>query len=400
MPLLVGLVEAHRPSKPLRGVSVLLIQHQLQDAYAQVQAFRDLGVDLSDLYWIDIPYTSFRAVREAVQDLGVPSENLAVHDFSPMGSYTSYQLPRVRSWLERHWDSSKRWVVLDDGGYFLGAVQGRTALLTGVALVEQTQRGMNTIRRNPHLRELAEQVPLINVAESKPKKQIEPSIIAKSIAGALEDTLNTTMPIGPEHNWLILGFGSIGSAVAAEFVDRFDHSVEQIHVFDPDPERQAEASNKGHPTWKRRVSSPLFSLVLGCAGSPSFARADVRHLREGSFVASGSSGSLELSRDEFIQEATAENSTGVSLLNVPDIKSLHSPLEFNVDGLGFTILNGGFPVNFDGKRIDRISTADIQLTASLMVCGAIQASKTTKVGITDLDIGLIPGLHHVFPSPE
>ena len=53
----------------------------------------------------------------------------------------------------------------------------------------------------------------------------------------------------------------------------------------------------------------------------------------------------------------------------------------------FYLVNGGFPVNFDGG-IDPISPSKIQLTRSLLYMGAVQASRTLSPGLHQLDAGL------------
>ena len=390
MPLLNNVVKAHCGARPLQGINLLLIQHQLLDGLAQVEAFRNLGLDLRDLYWIDIPYTSFELVRAAIQKLGVPSENFTVHDFSPLATYSSYQVTRVRTWLAKHWDTrGQRWVVLDDGAYFLRAAATQKIPLGRVAVVEQTQRGMNNLREGEDTRTLLERLPVINVAESEPKKRIEPRLIARSVVDALEEALDRRLPLKPDDHWLILGYGSIGKAVTTELIDRFHHPPHRIHVFDPDPTRQAEAKDFGHPRW-RRDPNMLFAMVIGCSGRPSFLPTDTPYLRDGAFVVSASSGSIELSRDEFIKKPTrtapAGESGQVKLLNVSAVKSLHTDLVFDVGDRTFTMVNGGFPMNFDGRRPDRIPPEQVQLTAALMVYGAIQAATANNArGIIPLD---------------
>ena len=79
------------------GHSLLLVQHQLDDAPAQIQAFLKLGIDSADVYWIDIPYTSFASIRTQVRELGVPEENFLVTDLMPLTGYGSWQVERVRN---------------------------------------------------------------------------------------------------------------------------------------------------------------------------------------------------------------------------------------------------------------------------------------------------------------
>ncbi len=53
-------------------------------------------------------------------------------------------------------------------------------------------------------------------------------------------------------------------------------------------------------------------------------------------------------------------------------------------GRRFYLINGGFPVNFDGG-VDPIVPEKIQLTRSLLYLGALQASYSQQPGLHDLD---------------
>jgi hypothetical protein len=60
-------VEHYRERKPLKNVTALLFQHQLTNHVPQTKALIDLGLDPRKIYWVDIPYTSHKSIRKAVQ---------------------------------------------------------------------------------------------------------------------------------------------------------------------------------------------------------------------------------------------------------------------------------------------------------------------------------------------
>ncbi|UCE89566.1 MAG: hypothetical protein JSW10_01645, partial [Pseudomonadota bacterium] len=109
LPVLQQLVDSYEGSKPLSGNSLLLIQHQLGDAPAQIEAFLALGIESGDIYWIDIPYTSFSSIRSEVKGLGVPESNFLVTDLVPTTGYVNWQVTRVKNWFYAHRDTSKKW---------------------------------------------------------------------------------------------------------------------------------------------------------------------------------------------------------------------------------------------------------------------------------------------------
>src|SRR5215831_7230919 len=80
MPVLERWLQRAASDQPLLGVTALLIQHQLGNHVPQARALIELGLDARNLYWIDIPYTSTPVVRDALCQLGIPSQNLMTSD--------------------------------------------------------------------------------------------------------------------------------------------------------------------------------------------------------------------------------------------------------------------------------------------------------------------------------
>ena len=81
MPLLREFVVQREAAKPLRGVTALLIEHQLGNQGPQVDALIRLGLDPKKIYWLDIPYTSSRIFRQTMRDRhGIPERNFWVTD--------------------------------------------------------------------------------------------------------------------------------------------------------------------------------------------------------------------------------------------------------------------------------------------------------------------------------
>src|SRR5882724_8736577 len=82
MPLLADFVRRREPAQPLRGVTALLIQHQLGNQAPQVEALIRLGLEPKKITWLDIPYTSSSRFRSVIiERLGIPEENFWVHRY-------------------------------------------------------------------------------------------------------------------------------------------------------------------------------------------------------------------------------------------------------------------------------------------------------------------------------
>jgi S-adenosylhomocysteine hydrolase len=391
MPLLSELVQRQKEQLPLVNSIVLLIQHQLQDSYAQVSSLLELGVDPTELYWIDIPYTSNASVRSAVQRLGVPARNFWSHAYHLGLQYRSYQCSRVHKWISELGegiDRARKLIVIDDGAYFLEVAADIGWVFPNLCAVEQSQSGIKLVRTNMKIRNYITHFPVINVAESEPKKVLEAPMIARAISDALWESLSDRLHVSPSNDHcLILGYGSIGAAVASMVPQRFGFCRSHIYVYDPIPERQAIATKLGHPAWKSDESTTHFKLVIGCSGERAFTIDDITHVQNGAFLASASTGSSELSKEELVELAAAENHPEIEIKDPTSLegKWIHSDLELCIRDRRVVFLNGGFPINFDGRHIDRIPPEEIQLTAALMVRGALQAATTNACGIVRLD---------------
>ncbi|MGE5257715.1 MAG: hypothetical protein ACM3KE_13640 [Hyphomicrobiales bacterium] len=144
---------------------------------------------------------------------------------------------------------------------------------------------------------------------------------------------------------------------------------------DPGAMGCCRARSMGYSLWERNDLTTRFNLVIGCSGRASFTVDDNVYLEEYAFLASASSGSVELSREDFIELADSSKI---------DEKNIHSDLRFRLVDRKATFLNGGFPVNFEGK-VNCIPTRYMQPTATMMVSASLQAITCSAKGVLKLD---------------
>ena len=275
MPVLDRWLDRAAGDRPLAGVTVLMIQHQLGNHVPQTQALLDLGVAADDLYWIDIPYTSTPAVREALSEIAIPVGNLLVGDFRVLDEYAPFQRSRVQRFLlDLFEDPPERVLVLDDGSYMLEALTGlRRRRRPAVAIVEQTTRGLIKIDENAALRQCSTEVPIVNVARSKPKSTLEPPFIGAAVTDALRRRLGAAIRVGPNDRCLVLGYGAIGQQVAAFASGVQGFARRRVYVFDSVEIRMRQAQADGFSLWDR-AERVRFRLVIGCSGRASFVVGD------------------------------------------------------------------------------------------------------------------------------
>jgi len=390
LPLVSRWVDQHGARKPLRGATALLIQHQLGNHFAQTRALLDLGLEKSRLIWIDVPYTATREIRQAlIDELGVPATGFNVNDFRVLERYPPYQIRRVQEVVAQLLaDPPDRLVVLDDGAYFLEAASCFEKQLPAVAIVEQTTRGLIKIEENAALKSYARDVPIINVARSLPKKTLEPPFIGRAVCDSLLQHIEPLLDRSRPPRCLVLGFGAIGRQVAEFLPSRLDIDKRRVHVFDPSRSRRKAAAEEQFSLWNRRRLSDRFDLVIGCSGHRSFTLGDRIYLEDNAVLASASSGTVELSRQDFIELADVSEIDDISVVREGlDERNVHSDLRIKLVDRTVTFVNGGFPVNFDG-RVNCIPGHYIQPTPTMMAAAAVQAVgaiEKKQKGLIDLD---------------
>ncbi len=387
LPLLDLFVAQHADQRPLEGVDFLLIQHQLGNHYPQVRALLDLGIEPSRITWIDVPYSSRPQVRQAmINELRIPADRFRVHSFQILDHYPSAQLRRVQEVLHDFLMSPpERLVVLDDGAYFLEAAACFAKQLPACAVVEQTTRGLIKIEESAALRRRAKNLPIVNVARSKPKQTLEPPFIGRAVCASLSRHLGS-VPSGRQVRCLVLGFGAIGRQVAEFLPATLGCDRAQVHVHDQLGDRVVAATRAGFSHWDRDDVSHRFHVVVGCSGRRSFRLDDGDHLEDGAVLATASSGTVELSRQDFIELAEASEFDDIWVVRDGlNEANVHSDLRIHLIDRTVTFVNGGFPVNFDG-RVNCIPGRYIQPTPTMMVAGAVQAVEEMRKGST----GIIP----------
>jgi hypothetical protein len=385
-PVLDRWLERHAQNLPLRGVTALLIQHQLGNHVPQAKALIDLGLDPRQLFWIDIPYTATPSVRAALIALGIPEPNLLTHRFHLLDKYGPSQRLRVQHFLQRLVkDPPDLLLVLDDGSYALEALACLRDPPLRIAIVEQTTRGLIKIEESAALAACARRYPIINVARSTPKTVLEPPFIGVAVCDALRRRLGAALHVVGSDHCLVLGYGAIGRQVAAFANEILGFPRARVHVFDTDPTRVTQAQSAGFIAWARTDRDIRFRLVIGCSGRASFAVGDHALLEDGAFLASATSGTVELSREEFIELAEASPHDDIEIdRRGLDEFAVHSDLKFRFVDREAVFVNGGFPVNFDG-RVNCVPGHYIQPTPTMMCHAALQAVASSGKYLIDLD---------------
>jgi S-adenosylhomocysteine hydrolase len=386
LPFLDAIVDHHGQERPFAGWTALLIQHQLGSQVRMARALLDLGIAPARMYWIDIPYTANGTVHAALLALGIPEDNFAPSYYNLELKYAAYQHERVQAMalrLAKTLRPTDHLLVLDDGAYFLEALTCIGAAPPDVRIVEQTTRGMIKLRQDATLRQRAASVVTVNVAESGPKKTIEGGQIGAVVCDQLVARLGDKTRGGASPRCLVLGYGSIGRNVARSLQERLGVAAGQIQVNDENQDARGRALADRHPLWTRDDNDGQpFDIVIGCSGTTSFTVSDRIFLEDGAVLASASSGSAELSREAFIELADSHPGHDIYVQDRATLatRSVHSDILLHLVDRDVRFLNGGFPVNFDG-RVNCVAPHLIQATHALQVGAAVEAVRATRKGI-------------------
>ena len=242
-------------------------------------------------------------------------------------------------------------LILDDGG-FVSEFLSTYFLERGcpVVVIEQTTSGLRYARTYS--------CPVISVASSVLKREVESILIADSIVRAV--VARSILP-GTYENWAIAGFGAVGAALCRAL--RTIH-VKRVLVYDRDPQLRLAAANEGFEVVEDAKSLiEKADVLFGCTGedfSKTVPRSVVNR-RKGDLVCAscGSSdfefGSWMVDKGKARLHRRNGRSGGNGFADVAGQFATGS----------FRILTGGFPINLD-RRLKSDPVEDFVLTRMLV----------------------------------
>jgi S-adenosylhomocysteine hydrolase len=365
----------HQNKSVLSQTVVVCVQHILSTTGSLFQSLIKLGVKPSNIFILGKCYSTNSDVLQEIKNLGI---NVAGGS-TPM-KYGTFSITMEQEicdlWSEVYKlnkDSlSKKMIIIDDGGKCLNSLpyQFREKNWQVVG-IEQTTSGLNLKPKRLF------KFPLIEVASSAAKKEIESPMIAEAVSKRIchaAASINAT-------SYGIVGYGNIGRAVSAAL----SQQGYKVSVFDKSDEATSNAPK--HISRKESIRSLIddAQFVLGCTGEDILPDPEetLKNMSGQKIFASCSSGDYEFKKllrieQQFI-DGYSHNKTPHTL---QDTKLHYSRGDSNPR---IKILRGGFPVNFDGSH-ESAPSVDIQLTRGLLLGAVIQAT----LYFEDLDSHTIP----------
>lgn len=362
---LIGLT-SQQNSQHLNSARICGLQHILPSQEQLFGAIRESGIADGLPIVIGKLYST---VRNAL-----PPENYLAHEpleiIYDRGNFEGAFKASLKPFCERQGitvsqKSKQPVVILDDGGFVSGFLS--TYFLERgcpVIIIEQTTSGLRYARTYS--------CPVVSVASSVLKREVESVLIADSIVRAI--IARSILP-GKHENWAIAGFGAVGAALCRAL--RAIH-VRRVFVYDRDAQLRLAASNEGFEVVEdARTLVEKADILFGCTGedfSKTVPRADVNRRKTDLVCAScGSSdfefGSWMVDTGETCLHRRNGRSGGNGFADVS--------AEFATGS--FRILSGGFPINLD-RRLKSDPVEDFVLTRMLVFVGILQALDLAKDG--------------------
>jgi S-adenosylhomocysteine hydrolase len=379
-PILPVLEELHRRC-PSQSNSVLAqtvfvcVQHILSTTGSLFQSLIKLGAEPSNIFILGKCYSTNSDVLQEILELGINVSGGAI----PL-KYGTFALT-IEEEVSKLWDevyrlkkdsSSKKMIVIDDGGKCLNSLPYKFRNDSWqVVGIEQTTSGLNP-------KGLFE-FPLIEVASSAAKRQVESPMVAEAISKRIchaAASINAT-------SYGIVGYGNIGKAVSTALYQQ----GYKVSVFDKSDEA---TSNVPKHIFKEESIRSLIDnahFVLGCTGKDILSDPNdtLSNMSGQKIFASCSSGDYEFKQLLLAEQLFINSRTDVYDKISHTLQDTELYYSRGDCSPRIKILRGGFPVNFDGSP-ESAPSVDIQLTRGLLLGAVIQAT----LYFEDLDSHTIP----------
>jgi S-adenosylhomocysteine hydrolase len=329
----------------LQNTGVLARQHILSTTYALFERLFAKGLKPQNTFLLGKCYSTDQETLNRFLSVGahVSPDSCAFDSHRSFDEQSADAIERLLQTASPKLSALERVLVIDDGGDLILAANGLFKMMAGV---EQTSSGYRKISA------ASLQYPVVNVARSDAKLRTESPMIADVIAKKLRPYLTN------DSNILVVGNGAIGNSVYNLLGQHYS-----VTSYDVSTDKQALFRNG-----KLKLSE--YDMIVGCTGSTILQPEQLKYCKQGAVLASASSSDIEFQ---------------AHLLRRKMQRTADCHQAIAVDGI--TLLNSGFPINFDGSA-HSVSPEKIQFTRALLLAGAYQALNSNARGIIELDKSL------------
>lgn len=353
MPLL-EYVKLFHSSVSLNNVLLIGCQHILETTHMMLRSLYDFGLEPKNIFLIGKCYSTSRSVWQEMRQEGIQISSLSFFFESCLAfdkQFCDILVQFLKHVLSRvNFSKFNKVILIDDGGQFLTLSMQFFKEYKNIVGIEQTSSGYEKIKFCIPV------FPIINVARSQAKLVFESPMIADAVIEKILKHLNALKYASKQI--LIMGYGAIGAAIYAVLKKEYHVQVydKKIYKKDVDRDKHLQAAD----------------MIIGCTGETCLFFSQYKYLKKGCVLISASSSDREF--DAVHMRRKSKNT-----------QSCHDDIEQE----GITLLNCGFPINFDGNR-NSVAPCKIQLTRALLLAAILQAYEISRssFGILPLDIDM------------
>jgi S-adenosylhomocysteine hydrolase len=327
----------------LREVILIACQHLLGTTVDLFDSLIEKGLKPENVYIIGKCYSTDRRVVDVLRARGMfvspdsESFNSSISFDEQFQSYIDFFIRNIKI----DFAQCEKIIVLDDGGHLLLYLNDFLKNSNKIVGIEQTSSGYNRLHK------IDLKFPVINVARSQVKLEVESPIIAQALFNKLESYIQLSK-VG-KTDILVVGLGYIGSFLLKLLKETYlVTGIDSIEL---------------------HTDISKYNFIIGATGECIIHPGDFSRLNKKVFLASVSSSDREFSASYLRTLA-------------PQSTDCHKDVVVN----GITLLNGGFPINFDQSESEcGLAPDKIQLTRALLFAGVCQSLTETGNGFKDLD---------------
>ena len=359
MPVLEAVAKIGKELVNFEDTAFFSVQHILK---TNVPLFKHLIEDFkakpNNIYLSGKGYSDSTVAEHCLKKLGLRYFKLE-NSYAAAGQYQQH----LRNHLKQVWhhfidnlekQNIKSLIIIDEGGHALETMPNFLCFEYAMAGIEQTRGGLYS----PAVNSLP--FPLIEVASSAIKRHLESPLIVEAILKKLQTALGARADIHAKTVFGVIGNGAIGASVTPYLLER------GYTVLAYDENKDAFNGFLHKNLYRVQNVNALIDradYILGCTGKDTLKGSSLldNATHHQKFISCTSE-----DKEFYSLRKTMDTQSSIELNNRGDIV-YHSKM-----GAKITLVNGGFPVNFDQSG-ESVPATDIQLTRALMLGACIQA---------------------------
>lgn len=347
-------VAKYRQDSLSSGFCVLLILHLLRDFLPFIESLQAPGVSNSDIFTVGIPYSTKENVYLFLRHNGYNIRRVRKEDYSTFMRAVSSVLDEA---FRQCLTNGKKLIIIEDGGYAVPLVHDDDSNFHQFAetchgAVEQTRNGIWADK------EVSDTVglrfPVINVAESRIKLELESPLIGNAVVTNIRNLLSELGDDIINKDVGLVGYGSIGKEVARTLV-KYDL---RLTIFDDDPEKLKAVESGIEVVHTSEELMRNRDIIIGCSGHKWVQTKELKNINRSVYFVNATSKLKEIDYKHFndaVEAPTRLRRFGSEYR----LRVGHKPM--------IRLLADGFPVNFFGESVP---DQQIQFIPALLLSSA------------------------------